>query len=119
MRHEGRVPATLCGSACVIAPATPCTQAATPCTQAAAPRVQAAALLCVQVYDKKEDGGPRFVFHTAFTDPASPPDAPPRKSIEVRAIAFYDPPPLAPEELATRAAPGDSTGAARPHTDPR
>ena len=112
MRHEGRVPATLCGSACVIAPATPC-------TQAAAPRVQAAALLCVQVYDKKEDGGPRFVFHTAFTDPASPPDAPPRKSIEVRAIAFYDPPPLAPEELATRAAPGDSTGAARPHTDPR
>ena len=119
----------------MIAPATPCTQAATPCTQAATPRVQAAALLCVQaaallcvqaaallcvqVYDKKEDGGPRFVFHTAFTDPASPPDAPPRKSIEVRAIAFYDPPPLAPEELATRAAPGDSTGAARPHTDPR
>jgi len=74
---------------------------------------------CVQVYDKKEDGGPRFVFHTAFTDPASPPDAPPRRSIEVRAIAFYDPPPLAPEELATRAAPGSSTGAAHPHRDPR
>ena len=71
--------------------------------EAATPCAQAATILCVQVYDKKEDGGPRFVFHTAFTDPASPPDAPPRKSIEVRAIAFYDPPPLAPEELATRA----------------
>ena len=61
------------------------------------PCVQAATLPCVQVYDKKVDG-PRFVFHTAFTDPASPPDAPPRRSIEVRAIAFYDPPPLVPTE---------------------
>jgi hypothetical protein len=31
----------------------------------------------------------RFVFHTAFDDPSSPPDAVPRKSIEIRAIAFY------------------------------
>merc|ERR1711988_2034663 len=54
--------------------------------------------LVFKVYDKKEDG-PRFVFHTAFTDPSSPPDAPPRKSIEVRAIAFYDPPPLGAEDL--------------------
>ena len=45
------------------------------------------------MFDKKADG-PRFVFHTAFDDPATPGDAPPRKSIEVRAIAFYDPPPL-------------------------
>ena len=51
------------------------------------------------MYDKKEDG-PRFVFHSAFTDPSSPPDAPPRRSIEVRAIVFYDPPPLGAEELA-------------------
>jgi len=57
--------------------------------------------LVFKVYDKKEDGGPRFVFHTAFTDPDSPPDAPPRRSIEVRAIAFYDPPPLGAHELAT------------------
>merc|ERR1711908_159722 len=55
--------------------------------------------LVFKVYDKKEDG-PRFVFHTAFTDPSSPPDAPPRKSIEVRAIAFYDPPPLGAEDMA-------------------
>ena len=63
------------------------------------PCVQAATLPCVQVYDKKVDG-PRFVFHTAFTDPASPPDAPPRRSIEVRAIAFFDPPELKAEDLA-------------------
>jgi len=65
--------------------------------------------LVFKVYDKKVDG-PRFVFHTAFTDPASPPDAPPRRSIEVRAIAFFDPPPLTAEETATRAAPSSSTG---------
>ena len=50
--------------------------------------------LVFKVYDKKEDG-PRFVFHTAFDDPSSPPDAPPRRSIEARAIAFFDAPPLA------------------------
>jgi len=55
--------------------------------------------LVFKVYDKKQDG-PRFVFHTAFDDPSSPPDAPPRKSIEVRAIAFFDPPPLDPEDTA-------------------
>jgi len=56
--------------------------------------------LVFKVYDKKADG-PRFVFHTAFEDPMTPADAPPRKSIEVRAIAFFDPPPLGIEELAT------------------
>ena len=45
--------------------------------------------LVFKVYDKKADG-PRFVFHTAFDDPRTPADAPPRKSIEVRTIAFYD-----------------------------
>ena len=45
--------------------------------------------LIFKVYDKHEDG-PRFVFHTAFDDPQCPPDAPPRESIEVRAIAFFD-----------------------------
>ena len=45
--------------------------------------------LLFKVYDKKADG-PRFVFHTAFDDPSTKEDAPPRRSIEVRAIAFYD-----------------------------
>ena len=51
----------------------------------------------VKVYDKKEDG-PRFVFHTAFEHEnereGAAAELPPRKSIEVRAIAFFDPPPL-------------------------
>ena len=45
--------------------------------------------LLFKVFDKKDDG-PRFVFHTAFDDPLSPPDAPPRTSIEVRTVAFFD-----------------------------
>lgn len=44
-----------------------------------------------KVYDKKEDG-PRFVFHTAFNDPLSTADAPPRRSIECRTVAFFDVP---------------------------
>ncbi|KAL1520033.1 hypothetical protein AB1Y20_023511 [Prymnesium parvum] len=47
--------------------------------------------LIFKVYDKKVDG-PRFVYHTAFQDPRSPPSALPRQSIEVRAIAFFDVP---------------------------
>ena len=47
--------------------------------------------LVFKVYDKQIDG-PRFVFHTSFDDPMTPVDAPPRKSIEVRAIAFFDAP---------------------------
>jgi len=53
--------------------------------------------LVFKVYDKKEDG-PRFVFHTAFDEPSDPNAhgdlPPPRKSIEVRGIAFFNPPPL-------------------------
>ena len=45
--------------------------------------------LMFKVFDNKEDG-PRFVFHTACEDPDTPEDAPPRKSIEIRAIAFFD-----------------------------
>ena len=31
-----------------------------------------------------------FSFHSAFADPATPPDAPDRWSIEVRCVALYD-----------------------------
>jgi len=55
------------------------------------PQMRKDEALVFKVYDKKEDG-PRFVFHTAFTDPSSPADAPQRKSIEVRGIAFFDVP---------------------------
>jgi len=55
------------------------------------PRMAKDECLVFKVYDKKEDG-PRFVFHTAFEDPLTPADALPRKSIEIRSIAFYDVP---------------------------
>ena len=55
------------------------------------PRMTKDECLVFKVYDKKEEG-PRFVFHTAFDDPDTPADAPPRRSIEVRGIAFYDAP---------------------------
>lgn len=44
--------------------------------------------LVFKCYDRKEDG-PRFVFHTAFDDPMTQDDAPPRRSIEARTIAFF------------------------------
>jgi hypothetical protein len=41
--------------------------------------------------DADEAGAPcTFSFHTAFTDPATAPDAPERWSIEVRCIAVYE-----------------------------
>lgn len=36
------------------------------------------------------DGPCTFSFHTAFSDPSTPPDAPDRQSIEVRCVAFFD-----------------------------
>merc|ERR1712113_388190 len=52
------------------------------------PQQQFDEVLVFKVFDKKEDG-PRFVFHTAFEDPSCPQDAPPRTSLEARAIAFF------------------------------
>src|SRR5678815_5085255 len=45
--------------------------------------------LVFKVYDSERDGRARFTPHTSFADPASPPNAPPRQSIEVRAFAFF------------------------------
>jgi hypothetical protein len=47
--------------------------------------------LVFKVYDSEKDGRARFTPHTSFNDPTSPPDAPPRQSIEVRALAFFAP----------------------------
>ena len=46
--------------------------------------------LVFKVFDSKKDGSARFTAHTAFVDPASPPDAPARESIEMRLLVFYD-----------------------------
>ena len=42
-----------------------------------------------KVYDSATDGRARFTPHTSFTDPATPAGAPPRQSIEARALVFY------------------------------
>ena len=43
----------------------------------------------VVVFDSAKDGRVRFTAHTAFDDPGSPAGAPPRQSIEARALAFF------------------------------
>ena len=45
--------------------------------------------LVFKVYDSETDGRARFTPHTSFKDPASPANAWPRQSIEVRAFAFF------------------------------
>merc|ERR1719421_1232245 len=53
------------------------------------PRMSKDEVLLFKVFDKQLDGTTRFVFHTAFDEPDTPVGAPPRRSIEVRAIAFF------------------------------
>jgi hypothetical protein len=43
----------------------------------------------LKVYDSAADGRARLTAHTAFEDPSSAPNAPPRRSIEIRAMAFW------------------------------
>ena len=45
--------------------------------------------LVFKVYDSAKDGRARWSAHTAFVDPSSLADAPPRESIEIRAFAFF------------------------------
>jgi hypothetical protein len=55
------------------------------------PRQQRDEAVLIKCYDSKDDGRARFTAHTAFEDPTSPPDAPPRESIEIRTLAFFPP----------------------------
>lgn len=45
--------------------------------------------LLLKTYDSETDGRARFMGHSAFDDPTSPPDRKPRQSIEVRTMAFF------------------------------
>ena len=45
--------------------------------------------LLLKCYDSETDGRARFAPHSAFTDPTTPADAPPRESIEIRALVFH------------------------------
>ncbi len=53
------------------------------------PEMQAQHALLLKTYDSETDGRARFMGHTAFEDPTTPPDAPKRESIEVRTMAFF------------------------------
>jgi hypothetical protein len=54
-----------------------------------APAMQRDEALLIKCYDSVEVGVARFAPHTAFDDPTTPPDAPPRESIELRTLAFF------------------------------
>jgi hypothetical protein len=53
------------------------------------PQMRRDEALVFKVYDSEKDGRARFTPHTSFEDPATPPGAPPRQSIEARALAFF------------------------------
>lgn len=53
------------------------------------PRMRRDEALVFKVYDSETDGRARFTPHTSFDDPNTPPGAPARQSIEVRAFAFF------------------------------
>ena len=54
------------------------------------PRMLTSETLLIKGYDSMEDGRARFTAHASFKDPHTPPDAPPRESIEARALLFFD-----------------------------
>jgi len=53
------------------------------------PRMESTDSIILKTYESETDGRARFVGHSAFEDPTSPPDATPRESIEIRTIAFF------------------------------
>ena len=54
------------------------------------PQMRRDEALVFKVFDSDTTISGRFTPHTSFTDPTSPPDAPARESIEMRALAFFD-----------------------------
>ncbi len=53
------------------------------------PRMRRDEALVFKVFDSEKDGRARFTPHTSFDDPTTPAGAPPRQSIEARALAFF------------------------------
>jgi hypothetical protein len=54
-----------------------------------APELRRDEALLLKIMDSHTDGRARFMPHTAFTDPTTPPDAFPRESIELRTLVFH------------------------------
>ncbi len=55
------------------------------------PKMQADEAVLIRCYDSALSGAARFSAHTGFDDPTTPPDAPPRESLEVRMLVFFPP----------------------------
>jgi glutathione S-transferase len=53
------------------------------------PKMTPDQVVLLKTYESETDGRARFVGHTAFEDPTSPPDAPFRESVEIRTMAFF------------------------------
>lgn len=55
------------------------------------PKMERNEVVLLKGFDSLSDGRARFTGHTSFADPTSPAGAPPRESIEVRALLFFAP----------------------------
>ncbi|HLY44549.1 MAG TPA: CmcJ/NvfI family oxidoreductase [Stellaceae bacterium] len=53
------------------------------------PKMQTDEAVLIRCFDSARQGAARFSAHGAFDDPQTPADAPPRESIEVRALVFF------------------------------
>lgn len=54
------------------------------------PEVEPEEVVLIKIYDSLTMGVARLSFHTAFDDPTTPLDAPPRRSIELRTLVFFE-----------------------------
>jgi hypothetical protein len=54
-------------------------------------KMQVDEVVLIRCFDSGLHGAARFSAHTGFDDPTSPPAAPPRESVEVRALVFFPP----------------------------
>ena len=53
------------------------------------PRLTPEEVVLLKIYDSRVDGTARLTAHTSFEDPTSRPEAPPRRSIELRTLTFF------------------------------
>jgi hypothetical protein len=54
-----------------------------------APEMTVEEVLLLKCFDSRTDGRARFAPHSAFADPTTPPNAPPREGIESRTLVFH------------------------------
>ena len=54
------------------------------------PKMERDEIVLLKCFDSLEDGTARWTAHGSFDDPKVRPDAPPRESIEIRTLYFYD-----------------------------